>query len=144
MVSITARVPAETESRTQKQKAGSGPVVTFVLFNFRALVLAPPGLAIMEEILQSKADWAKLFEAPNFFQKYKYVFSCLSCCTCVTRLHFLNKDFFFKTAHTPRALHTFISLARIICCVVIRFEHELNKKKNTKKSYYDVYTSTLL
>ncbi|TSP57635.1 Poly(A) polymerase alpha [Bagarius yarrelli] len=30
------------------------------------------GLAIMDEILQNKADWAKLFEAPNFFQKYKH------------------------------------------------------------------------
>uniref|UniRef100_A0AAR2LTZ3 polynucleotide adenylyltransferase n=1 Tax=Pygocentrus nattereri TaxID=42514 RepID=A0AAR2LTZ3_PYGNA len=31
------------------------------------------GLAITDEILQNKADWSKLFEAPNFFQKYKYV-----------------------------------------------------------------------
>ncbi|KAK2883709.1 hypothetical protein Q8A67_017346 [Cirrhinus molitorella] len=30
------------------------------------------GLAITDEILQSKADWSKLFEAPNFFQKYKH------------------------------------------------------------------------
>ncbi|KAB5540014.1 hypothetical protein PHYPO_G00096230 [Pangasianodon hypophthalmus] len=30
------------------------------------------GLAIMDEILQNKADWSKLFEAPNFFQKYKH------------------------------------------------------------------------
>ncbi|XP_060722237.1 poly(A) polymerase alpha isoform X2 [Tachysurus vachellii] len=30
------------------------------------------GLAIMDEILQNKADWAKLFESPNFFQKYKH------------------------------------------------------------------------
>uniref|UniRef100_A0AAR2KQF6 polynucleotide adenylyltransferase n=1 Tax=Pygocentrus nattereri TaxID=42514 RepID=A0AAR2KQF6_PYGNA len=29
------------------------------------------GLAITDEILQNKADWSKLFEAPNFFQKYK-------------------------------------------------------------------------
>uniref|UniRef100_A0A8C4ZCI5 polynucleotide adenylyltransferase n=1 Tax=Gadus morhua TaxID=8049 RepID=A0A8C4ZCI5_GADMO len=30
------------------------------------------GLAITDEILQNKAEWSKLFEAPNFFQKYKY------------------------------------------------------------------------
>ncbi|KAG8514327.1 Poly(A) polymerase alpha, partial [Galemys pyrenaicus] len=29
------------------------------------------GLAITDEILLSKAEWSKLFEAPNFFQKYK-------------------------------------------------------------------------
>ena len=32
------------------------------------------GLAITDEILLSKAEWSKFFEAPNFFQKYKYVF----------------------------------------------------------------------
>ncbi|KAJ8007320.1 hypothetical protein DPEC_G00116310 [Dallia pectoralis] len=30
------------------------------------------GLAITDEILQNKAEWAKLFEAPDFFQKYKH------------------------------------------------------------------------
>ncbi|KAM7141859.1 LOW QUALITY PROTEIN: poly(A) polymerase type 3-like [Molossus nigricans] len=30
------------------------------------------GLAIIDEILLSKGEWSKLFEAPNFFQKYKY------------------------------------------------------------------------
>uniref|UniRef100_A0A4W3GQH9 polynucleotide adenylyltransferase n=1 Tax=Callorhinchus milii TaxID=7868 RepID=A0A4W3GQH9_CALMI len=30
------------------------------------------GLAITDEILQSKTDWSKLFEPPNFFQKYKH------------------------------------------------------------------------
>ncbi|XP_076016256.1 poly(A) polymerase alpha [Genypterus blacodes] len=30
------------------------------------------GLAVTDEILQNKAEWAKLFEAPNFFQKYKH------------------------------------------------------------------------
>ncbi|XP_045551527.1 poly(A) polymerase alpha [Salmo salar] len=30
------------------------------------------GLSITDEILQSKAEWSKLFEAPNFFQKYKH------------------------------------------------------------------------
>ncbi|XP_054428193.1 poly(A) polymerase beta [Pteronotus mesoamericanus] len=30
------------------------------------------GLAITHEILLSKADWSKLFEAPSFFQKYKH------------------------------------------------------------------------
>ncbi|KPP71492.1 poly(A) polymerase alpha-like, partial [Scleropages formosus] len=29
------------------------------------------GLAITDEIMLNKADWSKLFEAPNFFQKYK-------------------------------------------------------------------------
>lgn len=31
------------------------------------------GLTVTDEILQGKADWSKLFEPPNFFQKYKYV-----------------------------------------------------------------------
>uniref|UniRef100_A0A8C4TG16 Poly(A) polymerase n=1 Tax=Erpetoichthys calabaricus TaxID=27687 RepID=A0A8C4TG16_ERPCA len=35
------------------------------------------GLAITDEILQNKTEWSKLFEAPNFFQKYKYVFCLL-------------------------------------------------------------------
>ncbi|XP_028364134.1 poly(A) polymerase alpha isoform X3 [Phyllostomus discolor] len=30
------------------------------------------GLAITDEILLSKGEWSKLFEAPNFFQKYKH------------------------------------------------------------------------
>lgn len=30
------------------------------------------GLAITDEILQNKAEWSKLFDAPNFFQKYKH------------------------------------------------------------------------
>ncbi|XP_067097609.1 poly(A) polymerase alpha [Osmerus mordax] len=30
------------------------------------------GLAITDEILQNKAEWSKLFEAPNFFQRYKH------------------------------------------------------------------------
>ncbi|KAM4693556.1 poly(A) polymerase gamma isoform 2-T2 [Discoglossus pictus] len=30
------------------------------------------GLAITDEILIGRADWAKLFEPPNFFQKYKH------------------------------------------------------------------------
>ncbi|XP_063803609.1 poly(A) polymerase alpha [Pseudophryne corroboree] len=30
------------------------------------------GLAITDEILLGKTDWSKLFEAPNFFQKYKH------------------------------------------------------------------------
>ncbi|KAM9316795.1 poly(A) polymerase gamma [Gastrophryne carolinensis] len=30
------------------------------------------GLAVTYEILQGKADWMKLFEPPNFFQKYKH------------------------------------------------------------------------
>ncbi|CAI9566423.1 unnamed protein product, partial [Staurois parvus] len=30
------------------------------------------GLAVTYEILQGKADWMKLFDPPNFFQKYKH------------------------------------------------------------------------
>ncbi|XP_076830623.1 poly(A) polymerase gamma isoform X2 [Brachyhypopomus gauderio] len=30
------------------------------------------GLAVTDEILQGKAEWSKLFEPPNFFQKYKH------------------------------------------------------------------------
>ncbi|XP_067278340.1 poly(A) polymerase gamma isoform X2 [Pseudorasbora parva] len=30
------------------------------------------GLTVTDEILQGKADWSKLFEPPNFFQKYKH------------------------------------------------------------------------
>lgn len=33
--------------------------------------LSPTGLSITDEILQGKAEWSKLFEPPNFFQKYK-------------------------------------------------------------------------
>ncbi|XP_072895395.1 poly(A) polymerase type 3-like isoform X2 [Hemitrygon akajei] len=32
------------------------------------------GLSITDEILMGKMEWSKLFEAPNFFQKYKYLF----------------------------------------------------------------------
>uniref|UniRef100_A0A8C9VT55 polynucleotide adenylyltransferase n=1 Tax=Scleropages formosus TaxID=113540 RepID=A0A8C9VT55_SCLFO len=31
------------------------------------------GLSVTEDILLGKADWSRLFEPPNFFQKYKYV-----------------------------------------------------------------------
>ncbi|XP_029926281.1 poly(A) polymerase gamma isoform X2 [Myripristis murdjan] len=30
------------------------------------------GLSVTDEILQGKAEWSKLFEPPNFFQKYKH------------------------------------------------------------------------
>uniref|UniRef100_A0AAY4E5E5 polynucleotide adenylyltransferase n=1 Tax=Denticeps clupeoides TaxID=299321 RepID=A0AAY4E5E5_9TELE len=30
------------------------------------------GLTVTDEILQGKAEWSKLFEPPNFFQKYKH------------------------------------------------------------------------
>ena len=56
----------------------------------------PTGLAITDEILQNKAEWSKLFEAPNFFQKYKYVLSCLSCRTHMVRFRYFNED-----AHSP-------------------------------------------
>ncbi|EMP30981.1 Poly(A) polymerase alpha [Chelonia mydas] len=38
----------------------------------RAIKLWAKRLAITDEILLSKAEWSKLFEAPNFFQKYKH------------------------------------------------------------------------
>lgn len=36
-------------------------------------VLSWTGLSVTDEILQGKAEWSKLFEPPNFFQKYKWV-----------------------------------------------------------------------
>ena len=36
------------------------------------------GLAITHEILLSKAEWSKLFEAPSFFQKYKHYIALLA------------------------------------------------------------------
>ncbi|KAG2457772.1 KAD7 kinase, partial [Polypterus senegalus] len=38
----------------------------------RAIKLWAKRLAITDEILQNKTEWSKLFEAPNFFQKYKH------------------------------------------------------------------------
>ncbi|XP_040905706.1 poly(A) polymerase type 3-like [Toxotes jaculatrix] len=35
------------------------------------------GHAIAQEIQQGKATWSKLFETPEFFEKYQYVLSCL-------------------------------------------------------------------
>lgn len=85
------------------------------------------GLAIMDEILQNKADWAKLFEAPNFFQKYKYVFSCLSCCTFVMSLHDWNKELFYKIAPTPLKSNISITLSCALCCVVNQIKYIRNK-----------------
>ncbi|KAF7664609.1 hypothetical protein LDENG_00171690 [Lucifuga dentata] len=56
------------------------------------------GLAITDDILQNKAEWSKLFEAPNFFQKYKYVLKCLSCRTHMVRIQLFNKD--YHNSHT--------------------------------------------
>ncbi|XP_053315598.1 poly(A) polymerase gamma [Spea bombifrons] len=40
------------------------------------------GLTVTDEILLGKADWSKLFEPPNFFQKYKhYIVLTASACT---------------------------------------------------------------
>lgn len=36
--------------------------------------LPPTGLSVTDDILQGKTDWSKLFQPPNFFLKYKYVF----------------------------------------------------------------------
>ncbi|XP_060029267.1 poly(A) polymerase beta [Erinaceus europaeus] len=36
------------------------------------------GLAVTHEILLSKAEWSKLFEAPRFFQKYKHYIALLA------------------------------------------------------------------
>lgn len=58
------------------------------------------GLAVTDEILQNKAEWSKLFEAPNFFQKYKYVLSCLSCWTHMVRTNHFNKDCHVRNTHT--------------------------------------------
>lgn len=42
---------------------------------FQTFLSLPPftGHAITEEIQQKKAHWSKLFETPNFFEKYQYV-----------------------------------------------------------------------
>ncbi|KAB0351985.1 hypothetical protein FD754_016842 [Muntiacus muntjak] len=56
------------------------------------------GLAITDEILLSKAEWSKLFEAPNFFQKYKhYIVLLASAPTEKQRLEWKNE--FIKLAH---------------------------------------------
>ncbi|KAM6906815.1 poly(A) polymerase type 3-like, partial [Lycodopsis pacificus] len=34
------------------------------------------GYAITEDVQKKKADWSKLFETPDFLQKYQYVLSC--------------------------------------------------------------------
>lgn len=48
----------------------------FILFAlsveiYSSFILPLLGLAITDNILQGKTDWSKLFEPPNFFQKYK-------------------------------------------------------------------------
>ncbi|KAB0373357.1 hypothetical protein FD755_015016, partial [Muntiacus reevesi] len=56
------------------------------------------GLAITDEILLSKAEWSKLFEAPNFFQKYKhYIVLLASAPTEKQRLEWKNE--FIILAH---------------------------------------------
>ncbi|XP_048793639.1 poly(A) polymerase gamma isoform X1 [Lagopus muta] len=44
------------------------------------------GLAVTNEILQGKSDWPKLFEQPNFFQKYKH-YIVLTASTCTEEHH---------------------------------------------------------
>ena len=81
------------------------------------------GLAITDEIMQNKAEWSKLFEAPNFFQKYKYVLSCLSCLPHMVRFNYFNKDLFFKAPHKHT---TKVHLMLFICDLLI-IEFEINK-----------------
>lgn len=143
-VELLGRLKSGFLQRSRNTQTHPKPTLLFqavvvCIFNC-TLWFLPPGLAIMDAILQNKADWAKLFDSPNFFQKYKYVFSCLSCCIYVMRL---NKDLFFKIAHTPPPLHSFIILTCILCCVVIQLEYILNKRviyTNTLQQY----TSTVL
>lgn len=46
------------------------------------------GLAVTYEILQGKADWMKLFEPPNFFQKYKHYIVLIA--TAASEVHHLE------------------------------------------------------
>uniref|UniRef100_A0A8C9VPS3 Poly(A) polymerase n=1 Tax=Scleropages formosus TaxID=113540 RepID=A0A8C9VPS3_SCLFO len=46
------------------------------------------GLSVTEDILLGKADWSRLFEPPNFFQKYKYV--DLLCFSVLVQNEFIN------------------------------------------------------
>uniref|UniRef100_A0A671P3D9 polynucleotide adenylyltransferase n=1 Tax=Sinocyclocheilus anshuiensis TaxID=1608454 RepID=A0A671P3D9_9TELE len=51
------------------------PRVGILMFTSSRMVcnrLSLIGLTVTDEILQGKADWSKLFEPPNFFQKYKH------------------------------------------------------------------------
>lgn len=52
------------------------------------------GLTVTDEILLGKAEWSKLFEPPNFFQKYKYV---TKICTSYALFKFLVISFLRKT-----------------------------------------------
>uniref|UniRef100_A0A8C7MZE0 polynucleotide adenylyltransferase n=1 Tax=Oncorhynchus kisutch TaxID=8019 RepID=A0A8C7MZE0_ONCKI len=93
------------------------------------------GLAITDEILQSKAEWSKLFEAPNFFQKYKYVLRSLPCGTRMVRqTNYFNKDFDFQNApnHLTRTffskcevlLFLSSSFCRYVFFFFLSFDHE--------------------
>lgn len=39
---------------------------------FYILFILPTGLAITDEIMLGKCGWERLFEAPNFFSRYKH------------------------------------------------------------------------
>lgn len=82
------------------------------------------GLAITDEIMLNKAEWSKLFEAPNFFQKYKYVLSSFPCWPHMVRLHYFNKDLFLNPHHTHFA--TLLPYMHSICNPLI-IEFERNK-----------------
>lgn len=62
------------------------------------------GFAITEEIMTGKATWAKLFETPNFFSKYKYELKDTSaslkrCCNQLFRFFF--RHFIVLIASSP-------------------------------------------
>uniref|UniRef100_A0A4W5KVL3 polynucleotide adenylyltransferase n=1 Tax=Hucho hucho TaxID=62062 RepID=A0A4W5KVL3_9TELE len=85
------------------------------------------GLAITDEILQNKAEWAKLFEAPNFFQKYKYVLSSLSCGTHMVRqTNYFNKGFYFLNIRIYFSVNVKFSsssfIFNCICNPLLQFE----------------------
>lgn len=106
---------------------------------FHEVFLFSAGLAITDEILQSKAEWSKLFEAPNFFQKYKYVLSCLSCWPHMVRLNYFNKDLFFKAPHQHA---TKLHYMRFICDLLI-IEFERNKSTVIQSMLTIIMTKTI-
>lgn len=42
--------------------------------HFPVFLFSLTGHAITEDIMQEKAEWIKLFEKPDFFENYQYVF----------------------------------------------------------------------
>lgn len=99
------------------------------------------GLAITDEILQNKAEWSKLFEAPNFFQKYKYVLICIFCWTHVVRLNYLNKVLFFNQARKY-----FLSICAMpsLFDVVIHCGYEIKIQKYRKTQRFIMITKNCI